>query len=287
MSTSEQPNTRDAFALYDQYCHGDIDRRTFIERAGGASVVAALGLMPNYARAATVATDDPGIIVDTITYASPAGAGVMGGLLVRPATGAPAPSVLVIHENRGLNPYIADVARRLGKAGYMAFAPDALFPLGGYPGDDDTGRALQAQRSRDEMLEDFIAGAAYLKAHAAGTGAVGAVGFCFGGAMANMLAVRVPDLRAAVPYYGGWPSAAEAADVRAPLLIHLAGLDERVNAGWPAYKDALDAAGKTYTAHVYEGAQHGFHNDTTPRLDAAAAALSWERTLGFFAANLV
>jgi carboxymethylenebutenolidase len=286
------------FALYDAFAHGRLSRRDFIERLGGYTVAGVSGaalaalLMPNYAQAQQVAEDDPRITVQTLTYDSPNGAGAgglgpMGGLLALPAEAtAPVPGVLVIHENRGLNPYVKDVARRLAVTGYAAFAPDALHPLGGWPGNDDDGRTLQSQRDRGQMLEDFVTGAGVLAAHPACNGAIGVVGFCFGGAMANMLAVRVPTLKASVPYYGGWPPVEDAVKVQAPLLVHLAETDERINAGWPAWEAALTAAGKSVTGHIYPGTQHGFHNDSTPRFNPEAAALSWERTLTFFAQHL-
>ncbi len=277
-----------AYDLYDQYCHGDISRRQFMDRVqgiavGGLTMSALLGgLMPNYAAAQQVEPDDPRIRANRITYNSPNGAGEMGGVLARPAGDGKYPGVLVIHENRGLNPYVEDVARRLAVAGYVALAPDALYPLGGYPGNDDDGRAMQRERDRNEMLEDFIAGAEHVMVHDACTGAVGCVGFCFGGSVANAMAVRMPNLLAAVPFYGGWPEAADAENVSAPLMVQLAGLDERVNAGWPAYEQALLAAGKTYSVHVYAGVNHGFHNDSTSRYDQPAAELAWTRTLAFF-----
>lgn len=282
-----------AFDLYDAYAHGQLSRRDFMEglsriTVAGLSVTALAGLlMPDYASAQQVSGDDARITAQSVTYASPNGAGEMGGYLVRPAgSESPRAGVLVIHENRGLNPYIADVARRVAVAGYVAFAPDALYPLGGWPGNDDDGRALQAQRDRNAMLEDFVAGADWLAAHPACNGTIGCVGFCFGGAMANLLAVRVAGLKASVPFYGGWPEAADAAKVNAALMVHLAGEDARVNAGWPAWQTALEAEGKTFEAYVYEGQQHGFHNDTTPRYNAQASALAWQRTLDFFARHL-
>lgn len=279
---------REAYDLYDRYCHGDISRRAFFDglkglAVGGVTATAlAASLMPDYAAAQQVSPDDPDILTERFGYSSPKGAGEMSGLLAMPREGAKAPAVLVVHENRGLNPYIEDVARRLAKAGYVALAPDALHPLGGYPGNDDDGRAMQARRDRGEMLEDFIAGAEAVRGHPRSTGRLGAVGFCFGGAIANMLAIRVEGIDAAVPYYGGWPSGEQAAEVRCPLMIHLAGLDARVNAGWPGYEAALMAAGKTYTVHHYEGVNHGFHNDSTSRFDPATAEMSWRRTLAFF-----
>jgi carboxymethylenebutenolidase len=292
MSRQTHPIPQEAYALYDRYCHGDIDRRSFVGGLNGLAVAgltvpAMLGaLMPNYALARQVEPDDPAIVTSRETYQSPKGAGEMSGYLARPSTEGQAPAVLVIHENRGLNPYIEDVVRRLAKAGYVAFGPDALHPLGGYPGNDDDGRAMQRERDRDEMLEDFIAGAQFVRGHATSNGKLGAVGFCFGGAIANLLAVRMEELDASVPFYGGWPDAAQAEEVSAPLMIHLAGLDDRVNAGWPDYEAALLDAGKTYSVHVYEDVQHGFHNDTTSRYDPDAAALAWERTLAFFGEHL-
>lgn len=275
--------------LYDAYTHGAMSRRVFMEQLSQYAVagvtVAALAeaLLPNYAEAQQVREDDTRIVGETVTYPSPNGAGTMSGYLVTPSeTAGRLGGVVVIHENRGLNPHIADVARRVAAAGYVAFAPDALFPLGGYPGNDDDGRKLQRQRDRAEMLEDFIAAAAFLKRHPKCTGTVGCVGFCFGGAIANYMAVRIPDLAGAVPFYGGWPRAEEAAMIKAPLLIHLGGRDQRVNAGWPAYETALKANNVSYEVHIYEGANHGFHNDTTPRYDKTAAKLAWSRTLDFF-----
>lgn len=283
---------QEVFRLYDAYCHGDLSRRSFFSKlsayAGGGITVSMLAacVMPDYSQAQT-ATGDVELIEDDITYASPNGAGTMGGYLVRPANATgPLPAILVIHENRGLNPHIRDVTRRAAKAGYVALGPDALYPLGGYPGNDDDGRALQAERSREEMLADFIAGAEFLRTHEAVNGVVGVTGFCFGGAMANQLAVDLPWLGASVPYYGGWPADEAASRLEVPLQIHLASDDPRVNEGWVSYEAALKAAGKPYEIHWYEGTQHGFHNDTTPRFNPEAAALAWGRTLDFFARNL-
>lgn len=279
---------QEAYDLYDSYCHGDIDRRAFFDglrtfAVGGATVAGlSAALLPDYARAQQVAPDDPDIVAERFDYPSPKGAGDMQGLLAMPKGDGDAPSVLVVHENRGLNPYIEDVARRLAKAGYIALAPDALYPLGGYPGNDDDGRTMQAKRDRGEMLEDFIAGAEAVRSHRRSTGKLGAVGFCFGGAVSNLLAIRVEGINAAVPYYGGWPDTEDAARVRCPLMQHLAGLDDRVNAGWPAYEQALIEADKSYSVHMYEGTNHGFHNDSTSRFDPEAARLSWDRTLAFF-----
>ncbi|WP_370337545.1 dienelactone hydrolase family protein [Parvularcula marina] len=290
MSTRKLP--QEAYELYDQYCHGQVDRRGFLEGLGAYAVAGLTisgmlaALLPNYAMAQQVSPDDPDIETETLIYPSPKGAGEMAGLLARPAGEGQHPAVLVVHENRGLNPYIEDVARRLAKAGYVALAPDALHPLGGYPGNDDEGRTLQRERDREEMVEDFLAGLMTVKAHPSSTGKVGCVGFCFGGYVTNELAYRAEDLSAAVPFYGGWPSAEDAEKVSAPLMIQLAGLDERVNAGWPPYEQALIAAGKPYSVHLYEGVNHGFHNDSTSRFDPEAAGLAWRRTLAFFDEHL-
>ena len=292
--TREQTYDRRVLDLYDRYAHGLISRRDFLERAAaytasGVSAAALLGsLSPDYALAKQVDPDDTSIEARYEEYASPEGAGEMRGYLVAPSSrSSPLPGVLVIHENRGLNPYIEDVVRRLAVAGFTAFAPDALTPFGGYPGSDDEGRELQARRDRDEMLEDFIAGLRYLQTHEWCSGKAGCVGFCFGGWVSNMLAVRVPDLAAAVPFYGTQPDPEQVPGIRAPLLIHHASQDERVNAGWPAYREALEKHGKTWTEHTYADTSHGFHNDTTPRFDEAAADLAWRRTLEFFRKNLV
>ncbi len=245
-------------------------------------------LAPNYAWAEQVDKDDSRLNTHYLDYDSPKGAGKMRGYLVRPSSGEEKlPAVLVIHENRGLNPYIEDVTRRLGTAGFLAFAPDALTPLGGYPGNDDEGRVLQGKRDREEMTQDFIAAAELLQRHAASNGNVGVVGFCFGGGMANALAVRIPNvIAAAVPFYGSQPAAEDVSKIKAPLLLHYAELDQRINAGWPAYETALKTANVKYTAHLYKGVNHGFHNDTTPRYDENAARLAWDRTIEFFNANL-
>lgn len=279
--------------LYDKYAHGFIDRRTFMRRlskyaVGGATVATlAASVLPNYALAEQVAPEDARITGADVPYKSPKGAGSMQGYLVKPSdTAGKLPGVVVIHENRGLNPYIRDVARRLAVAGYLAFAPDALFPLGGYPGNDDDGRVMQRKRDRGEMVEDFIAAVQMLQNHPDCTGSVGCVGFCFGGSMSNRLAAAVPSLKAAVPFYGGGVPAEDVPSINAPLLIHLGELDKRVNAGWPAYEAALKANGKQYTMHMYEAANHGFHNDTTSRYDKDAAELAWSRTLEFFGEHL-
>ena len=279
--------------LFDGYVHGSITRREFLDRAaritaGGVSAATLLSaLSPDYALARQVDPEDPSISVAYKKYASPKGAGVMRGYFARPAkTGHRLPGVVVIHENRGLNPYIEDVARRLAVAGFVAFAPDALTPLGGYPGNDDEGRDLQRQRDPEEMIEDFVAAVNFLRDHPDTTGRTGAVGFCFGGGMVLELAIRLPDLGAGVAFYGRHPEAGRAAAIKAPLMLNHAELDERVNASWPAFKKGLEAAGVDYVNHDYEGVQHGFHNDTTPRYDKNAAELAWARTVEFFGKHL-
>lgn len=278
----------EALKLFDAYVHGGLSRRQFLDRAapfsagaGSAALLAALS--PDYSLAQQVPADDARIRAERIDYPSPQGHGSIKGYLVRPAdAGGKLPGVVVVHENRGLNPYIEDVARRLGAAGYLTLAPDGLTPKGGYPGNDDDGRRLQAELDRGKLLEDFVAAVEHLQSHSDCTGKVGAVGFCFGGGVCNALAVRIPGLAASVPFYGRQPPAADAPKIKAPLLLHYAGLDRRINAGWPAYEEALKANGKTYAAHMYEGVNHGFHNDTTPRYDRGAAELAWSRTLEFF-----
>jgi carboxymethylenebutenolidase len=279
--------------LFDQYIHGGISRRAFLDRAapfaaGGATAAGLLaGLSPNYALAQQVPEDDKRIETSRITYNSPQGYGAIKALMVRPAgASGKLPGVVVIHENRGLNPYIEDVARRVGAAGFLALAPDGLTPAGGYPGNDDDGRKMQAKLERAKLEEDFVAAVGHLQSHADCTGKVGCVGFCFGGGISNMLAVRIPNLAAAVPFYGSQASAEDVPKINAPLLLHYASLDERVNAGWPAYEAALKANNKQYTAHMYEETNHGFHNDTTPRYDEAAAKLAWQRTVDFFNQHL-
>lgn len=280
--------------LYDDYAHGGMDRREFARRVaafavGGLTAEVLLErLSPNYALAQQVPPGDARIEAEVVAYESPRGGGTIKGLLARPkAEGGKLPAVLVIHENRGLNPYIEDVARRLAVQGFLALAPDALSPLGGYPGDDDRGRALQAKRKTDEMTEDFIAGAEFLKTDPRSSGKVGAVGFCFGGGMVNTLAVRIPDtIAAGVPFYGRQPRPEDVPRIQAPLLIHYAALDARVNEGWPAFEKALKDSGKTYEAFIYPNVNHGFHNDTTPRYDKQAAELAWERTIAFFRKHL-
>ena len=275
--------------LFDAYVHGVIDRRGFLDRAqkfavGGLTAVGLLAaLSPNFALAQVVPKNDSRVKAEMLDYASPNGYGSMKGYLARPVNASgKLPGILVVHENRGLNPHIEDIARRLALDGYMAFAPDALTPLGGYPGDEDKARELFPKLDQAKTREDFVAAANLLKTRADCTGKIGVVGFCYGGGMAHTLAVRLPDLAAAVPFYGNHPAAEDAAKVKAPLLIHFAGVDERINAAWPAYEAALKSAGARYAAHQYAGTQHGFNNDTTPRFDAAAAKLAWDRTLAFF-----
>ena len=279
--------------LFDAYVHGDIDRRGFLDKAAKFAVggITAAGLLaalsPDFAIAQVVPQGDPRITTERIDVDSPSGSGKVKAYLAKPAKASgKLPTVLVVHENRGLNPHIEDIARRLAVDGYLALAPDALTPLGGYPGDEDKARALFAQLDQSKTRQDFLAAAAVLKARADGTGKLGVVGFCYGGGMAHFLATQLSDLAAAVPFYGNHPPVEDAAKVKAPLLIHFAAVDERINAAWPAYEAALKAAGVRYTAHQYPGTQHGFNNDTTPRFDAAAAKLAWERTLAFFAQHL-
>ena len=279
--------------LFDAYVHGTLDRRGFLDRAqkfavGGLTAAGILAsLSPNFAMGQVIPKDDKRVQTSMIDFASPAGSGTVKGYLARPAgvTGK-LPGVLVVHENRGLNPHIEDIARRLAIDGYMAFAPDALTPLGGYPGDEDKARELFGELDQAKTREDFIAAANTLKARADFSGKLGVVGFCYGGGVAHMLATRMPDLAAAVPFYGNVPAAEDAAKVKAPLLIHFAAVDERINAAWPTYEAALKAANVRFTAHQYAGTQHGFNNDTTPRFDTAAAKLAWDRTLAFFAQTL-
>ena len=274
--------------LYDGYVHGRMSKRAFLDHAakytvGGVTAVAVFeALQPNYALAAQVAPDDPAIVSERVRCPSPEGNGEVEALLVRPAgVAGPLPAVVIVHENRGLNPYIEDVTRRLGKAGYLALGPDGLTSLGGYPGDDEKGREMQSSIDPTKLMEDFFASYEYLRDRD-DTSKVGCVGFCYGGGVCNALAVAYPDLAASVPFYGRQPDVADVPAIEAPLLIHYAGLDERINAGWPAFEAALKANGKTYEAHVYYGVNHGFHNDTTPRYDEAAATLAWDRTLAWF-----
>jgi carboxymethylenebutenolidase len=279
--------------LFDGYVHGQMSKREFLERAtlftaAGVSAASIFSsLAPNYALAAQVAPDDPAILTETVEYASPDGHGTVKGLMARPANASgKLPAVLVVHENRGLNPYIEDVVRRAAKAGFLALGPDGLTSLGGYPGNDDEGRTMQRQLDRTKLLADFFAGFEYLEGHADSTGKVGAVGFCYGGGVCNALAVAYPSLAASAPFYGRQPKSEDVARIQTPLQLHYGELDKRINAGWPEYEEALKANGKSYEAHIYPGANHGFHNDTTPRFDQLAAELAWHRTIVFFQQHL-
>lgn len=279
---------QEVFDLYDDYAHNRINRRQFIDKLssyaiGGLTVASLLSfVMPNYIDKLQISQDDKRLQSEYIHYESSKGGGSIKGLLSKPSgVDKKLPGIIVVHENRGLNPHIEDVGRRAGLANFISLAPDALTPLGGYPGNDDEGRSLQRQRDRMEMLEDFIAAFDYLKSHASCNGKVGVVGFCFGGWISNMMAVKVPDLGAAVPFYGGQPKE-DIDKINTPLLLHFGELDKRVNEGWPAYEEALKANNKEYTAYMYENANHGFHNDTTPRYDKASAELAWQRTIDFF-----
>ena len=291
MKASDFP--QEVLDVFDHYVHGEIGRREFIDRAAryavaGMSAVAMLeALRPNYALAQQVARNDPRIHAESVTYPSPKGSGTMRGYFVKPANATgKLPGIVVIHENRGLNPYIEDVARRLAVANYLAFAPDALAPLGGYPGDEEKAAKLFASLDPAKRTEDLMEAVPYLESRPECNGRVGAVGFCFGGGIVNMMAVRFPALAAAVSFYGVQPSAADTARIKAPLLIHYAGLDTRIDAGWPAWKAALDANHVRYAEYTYPNVNHGFHNDTTPRYDEAAAKLAWSRTLAFFDEHL-
>ena len=285
---------QEVFDLYDEYAHNKIDRRQFVESlsayaVGGLTVSSLMGfIMPNYQDKIQVKADDPRLKTEAIEYNSSKGGGKIKGQLSRPAgNNKKLPGIVVVHENRGLNPYIADVGRRAALEGFISLAPDALTPLGGYPGNDDDGRALQSKRDRNEMLEDFISAYDYLKSHPECDGNIGVVGFCFGGWISNMMAVRIPDLKAAVPFYGGQPDEEDVPKIQASLLIQYAGLDERVNAGWPDYEAALEKHNKDYTVYIYPDVNHGFHNDTTPRYDEEAAKLAWKRTIEFFEKRLL
>ncbi len=279
--------------LYDFYAHGRITKREFLDRAGryavgGLTATAILGMMsPDYALAEQVSFNDPDILAEYVMYPSPNGHGEVRGYLVRPvAADGKLPAVVVVHENRGLNPYIEDVARRLAKAGFLALAPDGLTSVGGYPGNDEAGRELQSTVDSARLMNDFFAAVEWLMDHEMSTGRVGITGFCYGGGVANAAAVAYPELRGAVPFYGRQPASEDVAKIKAPLLIHYAELDQRVNEGWPAFEAALKAAGVRYEAFIYPGVNHGFHNDSTPRYDQAAAELAWERTIAFFKENL-
>jgi carboxymethylenebutenolidase len=278
-----------ALKLFDQYVHGLLSRRDFLQKAAQFAAVGVTGealltaLSPRFAEAKQVPDDDPRIKTRYVELPSPNGYGKLRGYLAQPAKAkGKLPTVLVVHENRGLNPHIEDIARRLALDNFIAFAPDALFPLGGYPGDEDKARELFGKLDQAKTREDFVAAEDYLKHLPEGNGKVGVVGFCYGGGIANFLATRVPDLAAAVPFYGAQPAAEDAAKIKAPLLIQYAGKDERVNSGWPAYEQALKAAGVKYQVYIYPDVEHGFNNDTTPRYDEAAAKLAWKRTIEFF-----
>ena len=279
--------------LFDQYVHGGIDRRGFLDRAskfavGGLTAPMLLDMLnPRFAEAQQVPKDDKRLKTEYAEYPSPQGSEKMRGYLAKPASATgKLPGVLVVHENRGLNPHIEDIARRLALDNFLAFAPDALTPLGGYPGDEDKAREVFPKLDQAKTREDFVAAAGYVKGRPDCTGKIGVVGFCYGGGIANMLATRLPDLGGAVPFYGNQPNAEDAAKIKAPLLIHYAETDDRINAGWPAYETALKANNVKYEMFKYPGTQHGFNNDTTPRYDAAAAKLAWQRTVDFFNKNL-
>lgn len=284
---------QEVFDLYDDYAHNRVNRRDFVQRlslyaVGGLTVPGLMSfLMPNYQGSLQIQPDDPRLKSEYVYYDSEKGGGKIKALLSKPADSTKKlGGIVVVHENRGLNPYIEDVGRRAALAGFISIAPDALTPLGGYPGNDDEGRTMQSKRDKNEMLEDFIAAYQYLKNHKDCNGKVGVVGFCFGGWISNMMAVRVPDLAAAVPFYGGQPPVEDVPKIKAPLLIHYAELDTRVNEGWPAYETALKENKKEHTAYMYPNANHGFHNDSTPRYDKAAAELAWKRTVDFFKQKL-
>jgi carboxymethylenebutenolidase len=298
MTTAPRKSARDfdprILEIFDGYVHGTMSKREFLNRASQYAAAGVTGAMileqlqPNYALAQQVAPDDPAIETEIVEYESPEGHGTIKALMARPAgaTG-PLPAVLVVHENRGLNPYIEDVVRRVAKAGYLALGPDGLTPLGGYPGNDDEGREMQRSLDGAKLMADFFAAFEFLRDHEGSTGKVGAVGFCYGGGVCNALAVAYPDLAASVPFYGRQPAAEDVPAIRAPLMIHYAGLDDRINEGWDAYSQALRAAQIEFTVHFYPNVQHGFHNDTTPRYDEAAATLAWERTLAHFEEHLM
>lgn len=280
---------QEVFDLYDAYAHNRLTRRDFMESlsiyaVGGLTVPAMMSfLMPDYKNTLQVRTDDPRIVSEYIHYDSPQGGGSIKALLSKPADAKKRlGGVVVVHENRGLNPYIEDVGRRLALAGFISIAPDALTPLGGYPGNDDQGREMQARRDKNEMLQNFVDAFEFLRKNADCNGKVGVVGFCFGGGIANLMAERLPDLAAAVPFYGSQPPLDQVPQIHAPLLLHYAGLDARITDGWPAYEAALKQNNKEYQVYIYPNVNHGFHNDTTPRYDKAAAELAWQRTIGFF-----
>ena len=290
---SKEDISQEIFDLYDDYAHNKIERRQFIEKlsvfaVGTLTLPSLLSFItPDYVKSITIQPDDPRIDSDYIFYDSPKGGGKIKGLLSKPIKiRKKIPGIIVVHENRGLNPYIEDVGRRLAVDGFISLAPDALTPLGGYPGNDDEGREMQKKRDRYEMLEDFIAAYYYLKNHPDCDGNIGVVGFCFGGWIANLMAVKVPTLKAAVPFYGGQPTAEEAEQIKTPLLLQYAGLDTRVNSGWPAFEAVLNQNKVPNTAYFYPNVNHGFHNNTTPRYDEKAATLAWTRTIDFFTEKL-
>ncbi len=289
IAMTQEDIDQQVFDLYDEYCHGRIDRREFFKRSAALGALGfAVSLLPDYARAQTISFTDPRLKGHYVTYPSPGGNGeTMRGYLVEPTGRAPFPAVVVIHENRGLNPYIEDVARRLAVEGFLALAPDGLAPIGGYPGNDDDGRDMQAKLDQAKLRTDMLNSARFLKSHRLSTGKLGATGFCWGGGTTNYLATALgADLRAAVPFYGAAPAAGEVPKIRAPLLLHFAEKDPNINRLWPAYEAALKTGGHPYEAYVYAGTQHGFHNDSTPRYEAAAAKLAWERTVAFFKKHL-
>ena len=279
------------FDLYDEYCHGRIDRRAFLQRAAIVAVgglAMAQALLPRYAQAQTISFTDERIKANYVTYPSPGGSsGTMRGYLVQPKGNGPFPVVLVIHENRGLNPYIEDVARRAATEGFLALAPDGLFPVGGYPGNDDDGRTLQAGLDQGKLRTDMLNSARYLKAHALSSGKLGVTGFCWGGGATNFLATALgADMKAGVPFYGAAPETAAVAAIKAPLLVQYAENDERIDSMWPAFEAALKTASVPYEMYIYPGTQHGFHNNSTPRYNEAQAKIAWERTIAFFKKNL-
>lgn len=295
-STGEpQPIDAQVYDLYDEYCHGQMDRREFLRRAsvltvaGGSALAMAQALLPRYAAAQTISFTDARIKANYVEYDSPGGSsGRMRGYLVHPAGDGPFPAVIVIHENRGLNPYVEDVARRAAVEGFLALAPDGLAPVGGYPGNDDDGKALQRSLDQGALKQDMLNSARHLQGHASCTGKLGAIGFCWGGGTVNFLAVNLgADLHAAVPFYGAAPASSDVARIKAPLLIQSAEDDPRINAMWPDFEAALQVAGAPYQRHVYPGTRHGFHNNSTPRYDAAAAKLSWQRTIAYYQQHLL
>ncbi len=288
-SLSSDDLSPEIWAHFDDYVHSRISRRQFMDKvslAGFSAASVMAFLSPKYAEATQVAADDPRLKTEFITYASPKGAGEMRALLAHPKNAKKLPGIIVVHENRGLNPHIEDVTRRAALEGFIAIGADALTPLGGYPGNDDDGRTLQRKRDRNKILEDFIAAFDYLKKHPNCNGNIGVVGFCFGGWVSNMMAARVPELKASVPFYGGQAPLEEVSKINAPLLLQFAEEDEWVNKGWPDYEAKLKAEKKKYAAHFYPGTRHGFHNDTTPRYSEAAAKLAWQRTIAFFNEHL-